>query len=193
MAEFEFGGEIVWCPTPAYTSGSHLERFMQQHGLWDWHDLHRRSVEDVAWFTDAMLRYLDVQFYRPYDEVVDLSAGKAWPVWCVGGKMNIVHNCLDKWIGTPQQNVAALRYESEEGSTRVLTYGDLYREVNRVAAIAEATVLNAFLERLPNWQWRDKVHVSYPHGQDIVFVPSPLAAIRSASFDYRVERRVFAS
>ena len=42
-------------------------------------------------------------------------------------------NCLDKWMGTPQQNVAALRFEAEDGQVHVLTYGDLYREVNRVA------------------------------------------------------------
>ena len=33
MAEFEFGGEIVWRPTPEYIDGSHLQRFMQQHGV----------------------------------------------------------------------------------------------------------------------------------------------------------------
>jgi acetyl-CoA synthetase len=47
--------------------------------------------------------------------------------------MNIVHNCLDKWIGTPVENRVALRWEGEEGQTRALTYGDLYREVNRMA------------------------------------------------------------
>ena len=133
MAEFEFGGEIVWRPTPEYVDGSHLQRFMQQHGIGSWHELYERSVEDVAWFTEAMLKYLDIQFYEPYEQVMDLSAGKPWARWCVGGKMNIVHNCLDKWMGTPQQNVAALRFEGEDGQVHVLTYGDLYREVNRVA------------------------------------------------------------
>ena len=33
-----------------------------------WHELHGRSVEDVAWFTDAMLRYLDIQFDQPYSK-----------------------------------------------------------------------------------------------------------------------------
>jgi len=94
MAEFEFGGEIVWRPTPDYVEGSHLQRFMQQHGIADWSELHRRSVEDVAWFTDAMLRYLDIQFEQPYSQVLDLSRGKPWARWCVGGQMNIVHNCL---------------------------------------------------------------------------------------------------
>ena len=47
--------------------------------------------------------------------------------------MNIVHNCLDKWIGTPTEHHAAIRWEGEEGAVRVLTYGDLWRDVNRCA------------------------------------------------------------
>ena len=78
MTEFEFGGEIVWRPTPEYVDGSHLQRFMQQHGVNSWHELYERSVEDVAWFTEAMLTYLDIQFYEPYHQVLDLSAGKPW-------------------------------------------------------------------------------------------------------------------
>ncbi|MFZ2358703.1 MAG: AMP-binding protein [Anaerolineae bacterium] len=134
MAEFEFGGEIVWRPTPEYVEGSHLQRFMQQHGIADWHELHRRSIEDVAWFTDAMLRYLDIQFDQAYSQIMDLSRGKPWARWCVGGQMNIVDNCLDKWLGTPTEQQIALRYENEEGDVRALTYGELHAAVCRVAA-----------------------------------------------------------
>jgi acetyl-CoA synthetase len=48
----------------------------------------------------------------------------AWPQWCVDGRLNIVHNCLDKHAGTPAEQRAALRWEGEEGITRVLTYGN---------------------------------------------------------------------
>ena len=133
MSEFNFGGEFVWFPTPAYTEGSHLQRFMAEHGLGSLDALQAKATGDIAWFWDAVLKYLDIQFYEPYHQIVDLSRGKPWPQWCVGGVMNIVHNCLDKWMGTPQQDRAALRWEGEEGTTRALTYGDLYGEVNRCA------------------------------------------------------------
>ena len=84
--EFSFGGEIVWTPSPEYSDGSHVKRFMDSHGIGDWDELHRRSVEDVAWFTDAMLTYLGIEFATPYSQVVDLSRGNAWPRlvrrWC---------------------------------------------------------------------------------------------------------------
>jgi acetyl-CoA synthetase len=130
---FQPPGDFVWYPTPAYTEGSHLQRFMTQHGLTSLAALHDKSVRDIAWFWDAVLRYLDIRFDVPYERVVDLSRGKPWAQWCVGGVMNIVCNCLDKWMGTPQQERLALRWEGEEGLTRALTYAELYAEVNRTA------------------------------------------------------------
>ena len=78
-------------------------------------------------------KFLDIRFYQPYTQVVDLSRGIAWPRWCVGGKMNIVHNCLDKYIGTPAEDQVALIWEGEDGQTSRLTYGQLYRQVNQAA------------------------------------------------------------
>lgn len=151
---FAFGGEIVWRPTPDYIEKAHLTAFMRQHGIATFDELMRRSTTDVAWFTEAVLQFLDIQFYEPYSSVLDLSEGIAWPRWCVGGKMNIVHNCLDKWMIPPQaaeepfttweweggslppperENQPAVIYEGEEGDTRSLTYGELFREVNRTA------------------------------------------------------------
>ncbi|HBY93104.1 MAG TPA: AMP-dependent synthetase [Chloroflexi bacterium] len=106
---------------------------MDRHGVKDLDELMSRSTEDIAWFWDAVLQDLDIQFYEPYSQVVDLSAGYPWPRWCVDGQMNIVHNCLDKWMGTPTQNRLAIRWEGEEGNVRLLTYRDLWREVNRTA------------------------------------------------------------
>jgi acetyl-CoA synthetase len=47
--------------------------------------------------------------------------------------MNIVHNCLEKWAGTPTAHRHAVRWEGEEGTVRALTYAELLKEVNRAA------------------------------------------------------------
>ena len=130
---FEFGGEIVWRPTPEYVRNANLTRFMEQHNITSFDELMKRSTEDVGWFTDAVLKFLDIRFYEPYTNVVDLSRGIAWPQWCVGAKMNIVHNCLDKYIGTEVEIRNALIWEGEDGTTKSMTYGELYREVNKAA------------------------------------------------------------
>ncbi|MDH4212280.1 MAG: AMP-binding protein [Candidatus Thorarchaeota archaeon] len=130
---FEFGGEIVWRPTAEHIQKANLTKFMQAHQIESFEELMRRSTDDVAWFSDALLKFLDIRFYEPYMQVVDLSGGIARPHWCIGGKLNIVHNCLDKYMGTSTERQPALLWEGEDGTTRSLTYRELFQEVNKVA------------------------------------------------------------
>ncbi len=130
---FEFGGEIAWRPSAEYRDQSRLAAFITQHGLADYPDLLRRSVAEPEWFWRAVLDELAIEFYQPCTQILDMSGGPAWPRWCVGASLNIVHNCLDKWMGTAVEQKAAVRWEGEEGATRTLTYGELFAEVNRCA------------------------------------------------------------
>lgn len=131
--QFTFGGEIVWKPTPEHIEHANLTAFMRTHGIKDFDELMHRSTTDVAWFTDAVFKFLDIQFYEPYTKVVDLSDGIQFPKWCVDGKMNIVHNCVDKWLNAESGKQKAVVFEGEDGSTRTLTYEELYKEVNKTA------------------------------------------------------------
>jgi acetyl-CoA synthetase len=54
--------------------------------------------------------------------------------WFIGGKLNVSDNCLDRHVEGPRKTKAAIIWEGEPGDSRVLTYWDLYREVNRFAA-----------------------------------------------------------
>ena len=134
MSEFQFGGEFVWHPTPELVAQSTLQRFIKKHGLGSYDELMRRSTTDIAWFWDAVLRDLDIQFYEPYSRVVDLSEGKPWARWCVGGEMNIVHNMLDKYAGTEVDDRLAIKSETEDGTARALTYKELRVQTNKMAA-----------------------------------------------------------
>ena len=138
--QFTFGGDIVWRPTREHIERAHLTAFMRQHGIPKFEALMKRSTEEVEWFTDAVLKYLDIEFYEPYSQAADLSGGIQLPKWCVGGVMNVVHNCVDKWQnaeGRMQKAESgkqiAVVWEGEEGTTRSLTYKELYEQVNQVA------------------------------------------------------------
>jgi acetyl-CoA synthetase len=130
---FEFGGDIIWEPTPDYIERANLTRFMRQHGIKDFDELTRRSTDDVGWFTDAVLKFLNIEFSEPYSQAVDLSEGIQFPKWCVGGKMNIVHNCVDKYQESAIRDQPSIVWEGEDGNTKSLTYRELYEQVNRVA------------------------------------------------------------
>ena len=154
---FPFGQAIVWQPNQEWIAASNLRRFMDVHQIADYDALLHRSTSDIAWFWDAVLADLDVQFYKPYTEVIDLSKGIQFPRWCVDGELNIVHNCLDKWVqpDSPVRNRAALRWEGEEGTSITLTYADLNREVCRCAnalrslGLGKGDVVGLYMPMIP--------------------------------------------
>src|SRR4051812_12894402 len=131
---FDFGGEIVWRPTPELVAQSNLTPSMPRHGIGSYDELLRRSTDDVAWFWETILGdELKIRFDTPYSSVVDLTNGITRPRWCVGGEMNIVTNLLDRYEGTPIDDRVALRGETEDGGVTVMTYRELRRAVNRCA------------------------------------------------------------
>jgi acetyl-CoA synthetase len=127
------GGDVVWRPAPGIAAASQLQRFMSAHHIRDLAELQRRSTDDPRWFWNAVLADLGIEFYTPHREVMDSSRGLPWTQWCVGGEMNIFHNCVEKRIGTPEEHRTAVRATGEAGASRTLTYGELCREVNRAA------------------------------------------------------------
>jgi acetyl-CoA synthetase len=132
-ADFDFGGEIVWRPSPEIIERANLTRFMRMHDIEDFDSLLERAASDVAWFTEAVVDFLGIRFRKPYERIVDLSRGIAWPRWCPGGVMNITDTCLDKHLATPTAQSLALIWEGEEGTSVALTYAELARDVNRMA------------------------------------------------------------
>jgi len=155
VGEFQFGGEFVWHPTPELIAQSNLQRFIEKHALGSYGKLMRRSTTDIAWFWDTVLRDLDIQFYKPYSRVVDLSEGKPWARWCVDGEMNVVHNMLDKYAGTPTNEKIAIKSETENGTTRTLSYKELREEVNKMAGalrslgLGKGDAIGVFMPMVP--------------------------------------------
>ena len=133
-ATFPFGQPIVWTPDPQGIAESNLAGFMQRQGVLSYKALLERARTDVAWFWDAVIRDLGLQFYAPYQSVLEETDDPAFPKWCVGGEMNVVLNLLDRWqADEPSRNRVALRWEGEEGTTATLSYAELHAEVGRCA------------------------------------------------------------
>jgi acetyl-CoA synthetase len=125
---------IAWRPTDDVIARAQLTRFISFCDLAAFDALYQRSVADIEWFTEQVLRFLDIQFDKPYERVIDLSRGAEWPRWCVGGELNIVKSCVDRWEDTAVARQPAVIWEGEEGETRELDYADLLVEVERCAA-----------------------------------------------------------
>ena len=88
-----------------------------------------RSWADPLHFWENAARSL--HWFEPWKEVLKWDPPAAQ--WFVGGKINASYNCCDRHIKASQRNKAAIIWEGEPGDHRVMTYWDLYREVNQFA------------------------------------------------------------
>jgi acetyl-CoA synthetase len=83
----------------------------------------RMAQEHLTWFS-------------PWKQVLDWKPPFA--KWFVGGKLNVSYNCLDRHLegeNAWRRNKAAIVWEGEPGDERVITYGQLHREVCRFANV----------------------------------------------------------
>ena len=74
----------------------------------------------------------ELHWFKKWDQVLDESDPPFYK-WFVGGKLNITYNCLDRHLTSWRRNKAAIIWEGEPGDQVVLTYYDLWREVNKFA------------------------------------------------------------
>ncbi|HWE35346.1 MAG TPA: AMP-binding protein [Isosphaeraceae bacterium] len=124
---------FAWTPSEEHLARSNVARFMKKHGIPDLDGLIRRSIDDIEWFWEAIVEDLDIQFFSPYRQVLDDSAGIAWPRWFVGGTINLAYNCVDKHAQGPRRDAPAVIWEGEDGPVRSLTFAELASETNRAA------------------------------------------------------------
>ncbi|HJV04004.1 MAG TPA: acetyl-coenzyme A synthetase N-terminal domain-containing protein, partial [Actinomycetota bacterium] len=81
--------DIVWRPSEEYIERANVTRFMRAHGIETYEELVERSRDDIEWFWDAVVKDLGIEFFQPYDRVLDTSDGIPWARWFVGGKINL--------------------------------------------------------------------------------------------------------
>ena len=67
-----------------------------------------------------------------WDQALDASNPPFYE-WFTGGKLNASHNCIDRHL-EERKNQVALLWEGEHGEQRSITYQDLHRRVNEMAA-----------------------------------------------------------
>jgi acetyl-CoA synthetase len=139
---------------PDAVERANVTRFMRTHGIRDYDELVRRCAADTSWFWDAALKDLGVRWTRPYTQVQDQSKGFPWTRWFLGGRLNIVANCLDP----RDPSRPAVIGEGDDGVARTWTYGEL----NRVVSQAANTLLSMGVKK------GDAVGIYMPMAPEIV-------------------------
>ncbi|MCZ8154862.1 MAG: acetate--CoA ligase [Leptospira sp.] len=73
---------------------------------------------------------------KKWKKILSHDFAKAKVKWFEGGKINVSENCIDRHLDSPLRNKAAIIWEGDNpDESRVLTYQDLHREVNKFANV----------------------------------------------------------
>jgi acetyl-CoA synthetase len=145
---------IVWRPTDEYIERANVTRFMRAHGIASYQELVGRSQEEPEWFWDAVVQDLGIEFFKPYEQVMDTSKGIPWTTWFVGGTTNLAHNCVDKWADRTPDAIAVV-WEGEDGEVRRVSYRELREMADRLAGglrslgVGEGDAVGIFMPMAP--------------------------------------------
>jgi len=122
----------IFKPSKEFSGQAHIQSMAQYKKLWT----ESVTKPDKFWGTQAKA---ELVWQKPFKKVLQWK--EPFAKWFIGGQLNVSANCLDRWLGTPYANKAALIWEGEPatdgkpGEERVLTYSQLHREVCRFANV----------------------------------------------------------
>jgi acetyl-CoA synthetase len=96
--------------------------------------IYQRAADDPEAFWASVAEELD--WDQKWETVLQWDPPKV--SWFNGGKLNVSYNCVDRHVKTWRKTKAAIVWEGEAGEERILTYQELYREVNRSALMLKS-------------------------------------------------------
>jgi propionyl-CoA synthetase len=100
-----------------------------------YHEVYARSMRDPEGFWGEAAQAID--WYEPAKKVFDKDAG-VYGRWFTGASCNTCYNAIDRHVERGRADQPAIIYDSPVTSTkRVITYAELLREVQTLAAILQ--------------------------------------------------------
>ena len=98
-----------------------------------YNEVYQHSIEDPEGFWGKAAEKL--HWYQKWDRVLD-DSNRPFSRWFVGGKTNLCYNCVDRHaLGVSKDKPAIFWENTAQGESRTITYGELYREVNKFAGV----------------------------------------------------------
>jgi len=98
-------------------------------------EFHRRSIADREGFWSEQAKL--VHWNKPFSKVLDYSR-PPFARWFVGGETNLCYNAVDRHLASRAEQKALIWISTEVGQQKEFSYRQLYREVNRVAAMMQS-------------------------------------------------------
>ena len=124
--------EIIWQPSKEQIENSKLTKFIQHCKLKNYDELEKKSFSDPGWLWDNVIKFSDLKFYKPYSKILDESKGTPWTRWCIGGKTNIVLNCIDRHKDKEFFKNTFIFAEREDGKESSITYEEFDKQISKI-------------------------------------------------------------
>ena len=96
----------------------------------EYYELQERAKEDYEGFWGSYAKD-KLDWIEPFENVLDES-NFPFVRWFEGGKLNVSAQCIDRHLNT-RKNKAAIIFEGDRGDKQIITYLELYYNVNRFA------------------------------------------------------------
>ncbi len=115
-----------------YYPNRELAKEARIKNMCEYEDLVRWAKEDYEGFW-AHFAKEKIDWFEPFDEKKVLDESDfPFVKWFGGGKLNVSYQCIDRHLDK-RKNKAAIIWEGDRGDKRIITYLELYQEVNRFA------------------------------------------------------------
>jgi acetyl-CoA synthetase len=124
----------VFTPSSDLVRNANITAYMKSKGFDNYEDFYKWSLENRFEHWDDMAK--ELHWFEPWQKTFEWT-NKPFFKWFVGGKFNAAYNCLDRHMQTPTRTKVAYYWEGDDGSTRTITYEDLYVMTNRVARVLQ--------------------------------------------------------
>jgi len=114
----------VFQPNRAFAKTARIKNMCEYKELASW------AEEDYEGFWDHFAKE-KIDWFEPYTNVLD-DSNMPFVKWFEGGKLNVAHQCIDRHLDS-RKNKAAIIFEGDRGDKQVVTYLELFYNVNKMA------------------------------------------------------------
>jgi acetyl-CoA synthetase len=123
-----------WYPRPEDLTDSNVVRLINELRLENYDALYRFSIESPAEYWRAVCKLCGVVWSKDYSDLVDLSRGKEFPRWFLGGELNWIDTVFARAGDPVCATRVAVIAETESGDICKVTYAELRDRVRGLAA-----------------------------------------------------------
>ena len=117
--------DVVHKPSKGFSSKARIS------SMAEYKKLYQKSIAkpEAFWANEAK----ELTWQKKWSKVLDWK--EPFAKWFDGGKINVCENCVDRHATGTRKNKAAIIWEGEPGDKRIITYGQLQKDVCRFANV----------------------------------------------------------